>query len=153
MIKAIDVESGKYCHYQGCGRWILNQIYGEPKPDPEKEIFVRSYSDSGDPDGEEVIIIEKRDDNSRISINGHVIMSEIHIADNVDIFDRHAHKLGLRINRDSNFTLEILDTSAEPPISRQIKIERFSFPGWGSFLKWPEFDKVFRRQIAQEEIS
>ncbi len=153
MIKAIEIESGEYCYYRDYGSWTLNQRYGEPKLDPEKEIIIRSDYDSGDPNGEELIIIEKRAYNSRISINGHVIMSERHIADNVDIFGRHAHKLGLRINRDSNFTLELLDTSVEPPISRQIRIERFSFPGWGSFLKWPQFDKVFRRQIGQEEIG
>jgi len=150
MIKAIEIKSGEYCPYQGWGRWTLNQTYGEPEP--EETIVAATLDDSGGTTDEEDITIINQTANNRISINGHVIMSERHIAENVDIYD-WAPKVRLTIKGDSYFTLEILDTSAEPPISRLIRIERFSFPGWGTFLKWPEFDKVFCRQIGQKEIS
>lgn len=150
MIKAIEIKSGEYCHYQGFGKWTLNQRYGEPEP--KETIVAATWYDSGETTGEEYITLINSTANNRLSIDGHVVMSEAYITENVDIHDM-APKVKLRIKGDSNFTLEILDTSVEPPISRLIKIERFSLPEPGPFLKWPEFDEVFRRQIGQKEIS
>lgn len=150
MIKAIDMESGKYCHYQGFGRWILNQRYGEPKP--EEEIIAESRYDSGETTGEENIILHRRTANNRISINDHIVMSEAFITENVRILDALSI-VNLQIKGDSSFILDILDTSVEPPVSRLIKIERLSLPELRPWLKWPKYDEIFRRHIGQEEIS
>jgi len=148
MIKAIDVESGKYCHYQGCGRWILNQIYGEPHP--ENEIFTHTFDDIN---GTTRIKIINQTIN-RISFDNHAFIDEAYREFTKNrLFFQNISEIGLTLGRDSYFTLEISDTTAKPPTSRKINIVDFAFPEPNQLNDWIKIDNIIRRQIGQEKIG
>jgi hypothetical protein len=150
MIRAIDLETKQYCHYQGYGTWTLNQRHGEPEP--ESKIVAATWYETRGDNGEAGIVLNSSSCGNRLSVDGHIVINEAYkpITKDVDIIDDDVPtEIKLRIKGLSSFTLEILNTSVEPPVSKKIKIERFVLPELELSTHWPEIDGILRRHIGQ----